>query len=473
MSWVLWVGLAFAGAQDLMREGRLQEAFPAARAEAAAHPDDVDTMERWYDLLSTLGMPDLAVAEAQRSVVSHPGSADASYLLGRVLPSADLSRRAYDRALELDRRHARATMGLGSLAQAANDAVTAEAKFSAAVAMDPSLLEAWQGLVAARLMSARPDKAIESAKATIAANPSAAEGYLTLAVLDGPNGLKTLEHATTKVKDDPRIFASLAEARLDANDLGGARKAVDSALAIDPGRPEAIYVAWVVASMERGNLRVADWAAVQEIRRLQRSDLARARARADALVAAAPKSAVPLVVRARLATAAGDHVAAGADLQAALALDPGDVETEAEVGRWLLANGRAPEAKRWLEAASIAHPWDEGLALAAGNAAIGAGDVAWAVPFLGAAVTRCPYDAPLALALANAQSKAGDREAAYQTLSAAAKRLPDGRIVVALAAAAKDSGRFAEAADIVEALAVRLDRKSLHDLAAKLRAEAH
>jgi thioredoxin-like negative regulator of GroEL len=126
-----------------------------------------------------------------------------------------------------------------------------------------------------------------------------------------------------------------------------------------------------------------------------------------------------------------------------------------------------------LEAASIYIKWDAGLALAAGNAAIGSGDAAWAVPFLGASVSRCPYDAPLILALATAQSKTGDREGAYRTLSAAVKRLPDGRLVVALAAAAKDSGRFAEAADIVEALATRLDRPSLHDLAAKLRAQAH
>src|SRR5688572_10447101 len=101
----LWAGLALAGAEDLLRQGRIQEAFPAVKAEAEAHPEDVVAVERWLDLLATLGMPDLAVAEAQRAVIANPGSANANYLLGRALPSADLSRRAYERALELDPKH--------------------------------------------------------------------------------------------------------------------------------------------------------------------------------------------------------------------------------------------------------------------------------------------------------------------------------------------------------------------------------
>lgn len=472
MSLMFWALAAWAGGEDLLREGRVQEAFPAVKAEAEAHPDDVAAMERWLDLLSSLGMPDLAVAEAQRAVVAHPGSADANYLLGRALPTADLSRRAYERALELDPKHARATMGLGSLARVANDAVTAEARFSAAVALNPSLVEAWQGLVTARLLAGRPDAAIEAARQTIRANPAKAEGYLTLAVLDPPNAVATLAQGSSKVKDDPRVFASLAAARLEAADVAGARKAVDAALAIDPGRPEAVDVDWVLDAVQAGALSAADWKKIGDIRKRQRTNVQAARVAADALAAAAPKSTVPLVIRARVLESAGEPVAAGLDLQAALKLDPSDVEAESEVGRWLLANGRAAEAKRWLEAASVARAWDPGLALAAGNAALASGDAAWAAAFLASAERRFPYDAQIVVALANAQSKAGNREAAYQTLSAATRRLPDGRLVVALAAAAKDTGRYAEAADIVDALATRLDRKSLHDLAAKLRASA-
>jgi tetratricopeptide (TPR) repeat protein len=469
---LVWLGLAFAGAEDLLREGRLQEAIPVARAELDAHPQHVEAGERWLDLLTTLGLGDVAVAEAQRGVVARPGSADANYLLGRALPSADLSRRAYERALELDPRHARATMGLGSLARAANDPTTADAKFSAAVKLDPSLIEAWQGLVAARLMSARPDLAIETARANISANPTAAEGYLTLSVLDAGHAVSLLEAASVKVKGDPRIFAALAEARLRNGDAAGARTAVNAALKLDPGRAEAVRVAWVLSSIEAGKLPVSAWAALDDVQRLQRSDRGAARAKLTALVAASPSSVVPLVRRARLFSDTGEQALAGADLQAALKLDPTDAETQADVGRWLLANGRAQDAKRWLEAASLARPWDAGLALAAGTAAVGAGDAAWAAPFLVAAVNRFPYDAQLALAAANALSKLGDREGAYRTLSAASRRLPDGRLVVALAAAAKDAGRYAEAADIVEALAARLDRPSLRELAAKLRAQA-
>jgi thioredoxin-like negative regulator of GroEL len=82
-----------------------------------------------------------------------------------------------------------------------------------------------------------------------------------------------------------------------------------------------------------------------------------------------------------------------------------------------------------------------------------------------------PTDVEVILAYAGALAASKDSDGAYRFLSGAVRKVSDARVVLALAAAARDIGKFDEAASLVDELARQSGEERLHAVAEQLRAQ--
>lgn len=477
MRWLIWVLLfalspaAFAGngAEALVRAGRLAEAFPVARAEAEGAPADVDAQELLIDLSVTLGLHGTITPRYQERVRLEPTSPDGHYLLGRLALTASEAEGHYRKALELDADHARSMMGLGAIHRSAGRLDQAVAAYRDALAHDDSLSEAWAGLQAALLQKGDIDAATAEAKRAMAAVPDEPDPYVSVATLDRARAVEVLSKGVAKVPDDPRLHAMLARALLDAGDGAGAEKQASFAEKLAPTYAEASYLRLVGSSMKTGALDVAGWrdlGAAQDIR-----EPAEAQAAFDALVTKYPEASLVWLGRGKVRASRGNLQGGIEDLRQSVRLAPGEVEAQATLGVHLLQAGLAVEARPILEAAGRARPSDVSLRIARAEAAQQIGEPLEARQILVSTIEAYPYDVRPVLAGARILSQQGDPRGAYLLLRDAVPRTPDPRVVVLLAAAARDVGNTAEAVEILKQLARTAGSKRAAELAQTLEAE--
>ncbi|MEQ1572409.1 MAG: tetratricopeptide repeat protein, partial [Myxococcota bacterium] len=119
----------------------------AAAAAVRAHPEDVAAQELYLDLLVGTGRTGVALEAARARLAAAPRDPDANYLVGRATMDPAAAQLAFEAALRLDPDHARASMGLASVAEARGRLADAEAGYSRAAGRDPALVEAWVGWV--------------------------------------------------------------------------------------------------------------------------------------------------------------------------------------------------------------------------------------------------------------------------------------------------------------------------------------
>ena len=462
----MWLAMAWGAgiprSETLLLSGNVTAALAAVDEEVAAQPDDVSTQERRIDILLGLGAVTKAVEGASDRVEANPLDADAHYLLGRALPEAREARQAYERALKIDPLHARSHMGMGAIHTALGDLPSAAAAYGRAVRIDATLAEAWLGAVRTQLALDQLETAREMAKKAVLAVPDAADAWLTVAALHPDQGRELLATAATRAGHDPRIHALLSQALLDAGEASEAVRSAKAALAIDPTEPTALRVDLFARQLVAGTL---DMAGMQRLREAKPADV-------EALVAAYPRTPVTWLARANGRLAADDLDGALADLRVAQKLAPDEIEVLGQLGLLLEHRKEHADAAPLLTRASRARPWDAGLALAAGGALSGAGRHEEAIRWLSDLEKRLQYDSRSSIALADALLRNGDAEAAYQVVLAATERKTDPQILVALMTMAAQSGRYDEAASMLEEIGRKMGNPKALELASKLRAKA-
>lgn len=467
---LLWAGVAGATtrAEQLLFAGNLAEALPVAREEAIADPDDLDAQERYIDALLSIGLLGLA-DQTYRARVEGEADADSWYLFGRVLVDPAEAERAYRRALGADPSHARAEMGLAAVYRATGRLAQAEASYAVAVERDRRLGEAWTGLIATQAALGRRDEAVATARRAIAALPSDADAYLALAALRPEEAVDVLTRAAVAAPSDPRVHASLAEAHLDRGNGAGAVVAAEHALTVSPGMADPALSLVFAEEMIVGNLDAQGYHELLAVRLVEPGDPFAALHTYDALVARYPRSPLPLMGRARVLAGQRDHDRAVADLGRAIGLDPRNQEAQAALGLVLVQAERAEEAVPILERVVARRAGDATLALALASAQESVGDRAGALETVEAARALRPLHVVAALTHARLLSEAGQPVRAYQELLKLAGDVPDERVVLALAAASRDIGRTAEAADLLDVLARSTGNPAFAELAGRLR----
>lgn len=472
-SWLVigWLGLVGGGAraggvadaERLLAAGRVAEAerLLAGRLAGAdgsplgAEPLDVAAAELWVDVLVNTGRAEAARAACAARAERDPDEADAWYLLGRAETDPAKAEAAYREALARDGGHARAWMGLGSVLQARGDAAAADA-YRRAIAGDPGLEEAWRGLVIALDDAGRREAAVRAAREGVAANPDAAPLWLAWAALDKPGRIGILEQATARLPGEAVLWVELARNRFEASDWPGALAAYDRALALDGDDADLRLERAVTAEVAGGALRPEDAATLLSLRSAR--DLSSRRAELDGLVARNPASARARMVRGNVLAAAAGVLPAGdpgraelldraeADLRGAVDLNPADPDGLGALGSFLVARRRAAEAVPLLDRAVELRPDDVSLAVLAALALGEAGQPAEAEARLLAAAKRFPDSVGPPVALARLRLGTGRRDEAVDGLLAALVARPDPELAVALASAARQAGREADAA---------------------------
>ena len=439
-----------AQALSALRRNDVGRALDLTKAHVAEHPNDVEANELLIDILSGLGLAQEAERYYGERAKLAPNDADTWYLAARAAISAADSEKNYRKALELAPGHARATMGLGSIARSKNELADAHARYSEALAKDPSLTEAWAALVQVELQRGNRTTALELAWRSLAAVPGSPEPYLMLAALRPIEAVEVLARGAKAVPDEPKLQVALARAYVDREDWKNAVAAYEAALAISDADPGVRIERGVAREVVAGALGSAS--AIQLLQsRADRSTGGGRLQRLDAIVEANPLSTYARLARGNLLADSERYDLAERDLAEALRLAPQSADALASLGVLYLNRGRAAEALPLLEQAVKIRPSDPTLVIARASALVQtdprAGELA-----LREAMGRFPFESKIPVLLARVLVAGGNAPAAYQVLEAAAQRSPAPDVLLAWADVAERLGRFADAAQILKLL---------------------
>ena len=311
------VSLAASEAEIRMRAGDVAGALPLARDAALRDPASLDAQELYIDLGLSLGLRHHVEAIYRKRLADHPDSADAHYLMGRVVTSAEEAKAEYDKALELDPSHARAPMGLGAVQRALGELDDAKRSYQTALERDPSLVEAWTGLQASLLQQGHIGEAQAEARRFLKAVPDSPEPYVAVATLERDRAADVLAVGVKRVPDDPHLRALYARTLLDAGKADEAVRQADAALRVAPGYAEVQFLRMVGREMQRGTLDVDGWTSMVRARDLQ--DATAARAAWAGITQRHPRSALGWLGLAKVLGATGDTNGALAPLATAAA----------------------------------------------------------------------------------------------------------------------------------------------------------
>jgi tetratricopeptide (TPR) repeat protein len=438
-------------AVSALRRNDVGTALDIVKVHVAEHPTDVDANELLIDILSGLGLAQEAERYYGERATLSPNDADSWYLAGRAAIGAEDSESRYRKALELSPGHARATMGLGSIARAKDDLAGAKARYSEALAEDPSLTEAWASLVQVELQRGNRTGAVDVAHRALAAVPNSPEPYLLLAVLRPIEAVDVLARGSKAVPDEPKIHVALARAYVDREDWKNAALAYEAARAISDADPGVRIERGVAEEALAGNL--VSSAAIQLLQaRVDRSSADVRLRTLDAVVDANPRSTYARLARGNLLADSARYDLAERDLSEALRLSPQSADALASLGVLYLNQGRAADALPLLNQAATLRPSDPTLAIARASAIVQvdphAGEVA-----LREAMARFPFEAKIPVLLARLLVQMGNPQGAYQVLEAAAQRAPAPDVLLQWADVAQRLGRYAEEARILHLLA--------------------
>ena len=428
-----------------LQAGDLPGALSAVSKALAAHPDEVQLHELRIDIFAMAGQIDL-VSQVYRDRAAAGGSADAWYLAGRAARTAAESLQAYERALALNPRHARAQMGKASVKRAQGAYSSAAEAYQEALRIDPSLGEAWGGLYLTLLALDDAGGALATARQALIAAPQEPAGWLGVAALAPKEAVATLDKAAGLLPDDAKISSARARAHFEAQDWAGARPAYAAAQRHAPLDKELRVEAALVDEVLSGAISGEGAGKILAIRALLPKRTADALKVLDGVVAANPRSGWARLVRGNLRSAANRTDEAEQDLRAALSLLPKSADAAAAWGLFLLGRHRASEAQPFLEAAASATPWDPAINVAYGMATLEAGQPEQAKTVLQATARAFPTSATAALALSRVLSGTGDVDGAIAALITAMRANPDPSLAAALGSIAVSGGRVEQAA---------------------------
>ena len=452
-------------ATDLLLQGRLSDALPAARAAALADPNDLDAQELWIDLMHSVGYGEQAEKHYRDLVAQNPLNVNLHYLRGRAETTGPEAAEAYEAALRLAPDHARSHRGMGAVHRAEGDFDAAEAAYKRALAKDRTLSEAYNGLLATLVSKNDIEQATVVGLDAIQAVPFEADAYLALAILQPDQALGILEKAVQLVPRDPRTHATYAEHLLAVGRGAEALQAAERALTIDSSHASSTLSQMYARCMAAGTLDASAYSQLVALQKQQPPSSAY-----TALINDYGQCNLTWMGRAWSYSSENNLPAARADLERALQLDPANVEAHGSLGLLLLKLDEPAKAMEHLSIALDARPRDPSLAIALADAANATGDRGFAIQKLAFTMDLYPNDVRVILKLAGLLAENGQKEDAYAMLRDAVSRTGDGHLLLALAGAARDLGRVQEAANILEQLGTQLGSEQMLESARNLRA---
>jgi len=468
---MMWISVASGGTlvETQLYAHDTEQAILSAESAARSAPKDIDAQEVYIDLLMSSGLGSRAYRIYREQVAANPTSADAHYLMGRAAITGADAAASYEHALRADPDHARSHMGMAAVHTSRSAHEDAARAYFRAINLDPTLSEAWLGLIRAELVLGLVDDGLALAKKGLRHVPQEPGLYLLIAELAPADANRVLNGALSRGIDDPRVLSALGAVLLREGDADGALVKARHALAIDRESVEATQVALFAAAVTSGTLDMSGYRDLVENRGIQAADPRQALVGFDRLVSKYPLCALTWLARSQLRRALEDLPGALEDSQTAARLAPGNTEIEAAHGLLLVEAGRHTEAAPYLMRASEARPWDASLGLGFSSALSASDKKVDALKVLEVLNGMHPFDPRVTVAYGQALVDVGRAEDAYRLVRSSMERVADPRLAVALVMTAAAAERYGEAAQILERLAEKTGRKALADHAARLR----
>jgi len=459
-------------AEDLLRTGDLAGATGLLKFHLQQNPTDIAAREVLHDILLSTGRGDEALRAAQALAKQEPDSADAWYLLGRSHPEVTTALAAYEQALQRDSEHARSWMGIAAVRRVQGQLDESISAYERALDLDPQLLEAWNGLIGVYGDKGAYGQARGVAERALAIVPHEPKIWLSLAVLDAEQSHEVLSKGVIRHPDDLGLRYAYARAEFDRGRYASARTQYEEAARIAPNMPELWVEHGLAGELMTGALERDGAVRLLRLRDVARLDPAKALNELDEVVAANPHSGWALLVRGNVRHAMATYPAAESDLRAAFDRMPTSPEAQAALGVLLLGLKRPAEARPLLQAAVQRRPRDVSLVVASAMSAGESGDVETAERELLDAWKAFPGNPGPPLGLGRLQLALGQPELAYGVLARALEQAPHAELVLALSAAAIESGRPLQAAELLESLASVTGDDTFAKAGAALREEA-
>jgi len=454
-SWLLLAPL-FAGTDEVMghlRANRVEAALNEAKVTVETHPNDVEAHELLIDILMNLGIGHQAQFAYEQYATDNPRSAMAWYLLGRASVKAEDAEAAYRKSLEIDPSYARAYMGIASVQRSRGEDQDAEASYRTAVTLHPDLPEAWSALGAILIQQQRWEDAREITQQAMKASADDPEAYLAAAALDSERAEEYLRAGTRSVSNEPRLWEALARLQINENDLVGARASLSQALLLNPESAQA-RVDWaVLVELDKGTLDLLGQGRLARARDLSRETPVAAEAEFEQLIIDYPQCYLVHLFRGHFYAEQDLFSEAARDLKKAHELAPTSPDAQGALGLLYLKDNEAALAMPLLDDAHKARPNDVELAISTCMAHAGVEGVSVGVACLGEVADAHPTDIRPVMAMVTILQQTGQEEAAYTVLRRAVARTPHPTLLLTYAAAAKDQGDTAIAAQTLRELA--------------------
>jgi tetratricopeptide (TPR) repeat protein len=225
--------------EDMRASGEIATAAKQAADLVAQHPDSLDAHIAHQDLQLALGKEKELVDVYRGGVKAPDASADAHYLLGRLLRGAS-STGEFRAALKADPRHFLAMCGLGAELTRSRSWGEAKSVLESAAKERPTSgapVNALGRLEEARGKTAEAEKLY---RAAIELDPALTMARVNLGVLllgagKKDDAMKTLQEAASKAPKDPMPLVAIGMAHAAAKDYKAASDAYRKAASVDQG----------------------------------------------------------------------------------------------------------------------------------------------------------------------------------------------------------------------------------------------
>jgi len=384
---------------------RLDEADSVFRGMLEIEPRHVGALSGIGYILRQRGNRSAALHAFEAAAVAAPDKVDLRVEIGRELQALrrfDEAEIMYRNVIGRSPAHSGALVGLGHTLRERGDRQGALAAFEAAAAGEPGNLDLRNAIAYLLRDLDRLGEAEQAFGEIVAAQPAHAGALMGLGFIRGERGDRT-----------------------------GSLQAFEAAAAIEPHNPAIrIQVARLLVQMDRLDEGQATYLLVLED---------------------APKSAAALVELAKLRKQRGDHAAAVAGFEKALAMHPHNIWVQVEFGYLLRALGRVEEAEAFFRSVLAQEPENAAAFSGLGWLMIDLHRLDAARALFSRAAAAGLGDAGPRLALGHLARRQGDRMAALIAFEAALGVEP-GNIDAKLERAAelRDRGRFGEARAIID-----------------------
>lgn len=417
-------------ATALVEQGDGRAALERLRAAIQAAPEEVSYHRLYQDLMQENGQAREVIAEYKARVDREPDEPDWHYLYGRSTGDTKVARKEFDRALQLDPRHAWSIQGLGGVETAEGHLERAIERFQQSLEVRPNDAEVYNKLANVWLARREPTKAKESWKKAQALAPEDPHAWSNMGAFlsiegDLAGAAELLQTAVQRAPGSPLAHTNLGFVLFKLQRFEESLAHFHAAVAIRPKDKDVAGAMLFVQQVKEGKIPFAAFAPYEKAIQAQQEDPKKAIQHYKEVLALAPGFTAARMNLGLLQASTGQLDEAEKQLKQVTVETPQDVDGWSNLGALYLGQKRPKEARPALERARSLAPEEPDTIAAVALVDLAEGRVETAIAGLKSAVSKAPNDPGLQFQLAGAESQLPNLPNAERALRKALELAPE------------------------------------------------